>query len=104
MHTLAHAPWVHFWIGNYNAVDTLTEEAIVLANEKGALMWKACGIMHRGILLALTGKAANAIPMITSAMKLFQSTSTTLWVPSFFSYQARAYAELGRLNDAWRCI
>jgi class 3 adenylate cyclase/tetratricopeptide (TPR) repeat protein len=63
MHTLAHAPWTHFWIGNYNVADTLIEEAIALANEKGALMWKACGIMHRGILFTLTGKAANAIPM-----------------------------------------
>ena len=104
MHTLAHAPWTHFWIGTYNVADTLIEEVIALASEKGALMWKACGMMHRGTLLALTGKAANAIPMITSAMKAMRSTGSTLWIPSFLSYLARAYAELGRLNDAWRCI
>jgi predicted ATPase len=104
MHSLVHAPWTHFWIGNYNVADTLIEEVIALANEKGALMWKACGMMHRGILLALTGKAANAIPMITSAMKALRSTGSTLWMPSFLLYLARAYAELGRLDDAWRCI
>ena len=41
MYTLAHAPWTHFWIGNYNVADTLIEEVIALSNEKGALMWKA---------------------------------------------------------------
>jgi len=104
MHTLAHAPWTDFWIGTYNVADTLIEEVIALSSEKGALMWKACGLMHRGILLALTGKAANAIPINHSAMKAVRSTGTTLWMPSFLSYLARAYAELGRLNDAWRCI
>jgi predicted ATPase len=84
--------------------DTLIEEVIALSNEKGALMWEALGMMHRGILLALTGKAANAVPMITSAMKAFRSTGSTLWMPSYLSYLARAYAELGRSNDAWRCI
>ena len=54
--------------------------------------------------MALTGKAANAIPIITSAMKAVRSTGTTLWMPSFLSYLARAYAELGRLNDASRYI
>jgi class 3 adenylate cyclase/predicted ATPase len=104
MHTLAHAPWTHFWIGNYNVADTLIEEVIALSSEKRASMWKACGMMHRGILLVLSGKAANAIPMITSTMKAFRSTGSTLWMPSFLSYLARAYAELGRSNDAWRCI
>jgi tetratricopeptide (TPR) repeat protein len=101
MHTLAHAPWTHFWIGNYNVADTLIEEIIALANEKGALLWKACGMMHRGILLALTGKASDAVQMITSGIAAHRSTGSTLWMPSFLSYLARAYAELGRSNDAW---
>ena len=33
-----------------------------------------------------------------------RSTGTTLWMPFHSSYVARAYAELGQFDDAWRCI
>jgi hypothetical protein len=46
-----------------------------LADEKGALAWKAFGMMHQGSLLALTGQASNT----TELMNLDQF-------------------------DAWRCI
>jgi predicted ATPase len=34
----------------------------------------------------------------------FRSTGATVWMPSYLSYLARAYAELGRFEDAWRCV
>jgi predicted ATPase len=104
MHTLAHAFWTHFWIGAYTVADTLIEEGIALSNEKAASMWEALGMMHRGVLLASTDKAADGVPFITSAMKALRRTGTTLWMPSYLSYLARAYAELDGLEDAWRCI
>ena len=27
-----------------------------------------------------------------------------MWLPLFLSYLAKAYAELGQFDDAWRCI
>ena len=33
-----------------------------------------------------------------------RSTGATLFVPLYLSYLARAYAELGQFDDAWRCI
>ena len=56
------------------------------------------------IRLVLTGNASNAIQTITSAIAAFRSIGTTFWTPLFLSLLARAYAELGQLHDASRCI
>ena len=42
--------------------------------------------------------------MITSGITASRSTGATAWMPSYLSYLARAYAELGQFDDAWRCI
>ena len=61
-------------------------------------------MMDQGWLLALTGKAADAVQMITSGIAACRSTGATLFMPLHLSYLARAYAELGQFDDAWRCI
>jgi predicted ATPase len=52
----------------------------------------------------LTGKASDAVQMITSGVGAVQSTGQTLWMPLFLSILARAYVDLGKFDDAWRCI
>ena len=37
------------------------DELVTLADEKGALLWKAGGMMNQGCCMALTGKASEAI-------------------------------------------
>ena len=54
--------------------------------------------------MALTGKASDAVQMITAGLTAFRSTGATQFVPLYLSYLARAYAELGQFDDAWRCI
>ena len=61
-------------------------------------------MMMRGWISALTGKASDAVQMITSAIMSWRSTGATYWVPLLLSYLARAYAELGQFDDAWRSI
>ena len=61
-------------------------------------------MMQRGCVLALTGKASDAVQMITSGITALRSTGATVWCPSSLSYLASAYAELGQFDDAWRCI
>ena len=58
----------------------------------------------QGCVLALTGKASDAVQMITSGITAWRSTGATVWMPLYLSYLARAYAELGQFDDAWRCI
>ena len=90
--------------GTPAATAAQAQELVALAEEKGALFWKAFGMMHQGCILALTGKAADAVEMITSGHTPYRSTGATAWTPSWLSYLARAYAELGKFNDARRCI
>ena len=90
--------------GNYPTANTLLDELVALADEKGALQWKANAMGQRGWVLALTGKAEDAVPMIASGITASRSTAATVGAPSWLSNLASAHAKLGRLDDAWRCI
>ena len=61
-------------------------------------------MMNQGCVSALTGKASDAVHKITSGIAACRSTGATLWMPISLSHLARAYAELGQFDDAWRCI
>ena len=61
-------------------------------------------MLLQGCLFALTGKASDAVQMITSGIAASRSTGATLFVPMYLSHLARAYADLGQFDDAWRCI
>ena len=52
----------------------------------------------------MTGKASNAVQMITSGIAALRSMRTNLRRPLFLSFLARAYADAGRFDDAWRFI
>jgi predicted ATPase len=61
-------------------------------------------MMLEGCALALTSKASDAVHMITSGINTWRSTRATLHESLFLSHLARAYAELGQFDHAWRCI
>ena len=104
MYALFRASFAHALCGNYATAKALSDEFVALADEKGASFWQAQAMSHRGSLLALTGDAADAVHMITSALSAYHSTGATLFVPWYLSTLARAYAKLGQFDDAWRCI
>jgi predicted ATPase len=104
MFALGHAPLALLWSGNYVAAAMAIEEVIALSDEKGALVWNVAGKLNQGWLFALTGKAADAVQTINSGITAWRSIGSKLWMPNYLSYSARAYAEIGQLNDAWRCI
>src|SRR5262249_41834037 len=97
-------PRIYMQRGNYAAASALASELISLADEKDALFWKAVGIIAQGTLFVLTGKAADAVETITSGITAYRCTGATMGMPSTLSILATAYAELGQLEDAWRCI
>jgi len=70
----------------------------------GSPLWKAFGASRQGFLAAMTDKAADAVQIITSAIDTARSTGSTLWTPLNLSYLARAFAVLGKFDDAWRCV
>lgn len=104
MYALAHASLTHIYCGNYAAANTEVNEVITLAEEKGTFFWKLLGMAFQGYVFALSGRAVDAVHIITSAIAALRSTGTTLWAPLHLSSLTRAYAELGQFDDAWRCI
>jgi class 3 adenylate cyclase/predicted ATPase len=90
--------------GSYSAANTRLDENRALANEKGAALWKAFGMLSQGCVLALTGKSSDATQTISAGLAEFRATGSTFWTPLFLSYLAKANAELRQLDDAWRGI
>jgi predicted ATPase len=104
MYALFHATLTHILCRNYTAASAQADELISLANEKSASLWTACGTAVQGCISALTGKASDAVRMITSGIAAQRSTGATLWLPLWLLHLARARAELAQYDDAWHCI
>jgi class 3 adenylate cyclase/predicted ATPase len=95
---------LHILCGNYSVATVLTRELSALADEKSATHWKAFGMLTEGWLLTLTGKPLDAVQLITSGLSAYRSTGATLYWSLFLSHLAKAHADLGQFDDAWRCI
>jgi predicted ATPase len=95
---------VDSYCGNYTIANARVDELIALADEKDAVFWRAFGMLGRGLLFALTGRAAEAVQMISSGIVAWRSTGATWSLPSWLSHLAAGHAELGQLDEAWRCI
>jgi predicted ATPase len=104
MFALFITTFVHLLCGNHSIATVQANELSALAEEKRALYWHAFGMEHQGVLLAERGKAADAVRILISAIVALRSTGATLFVTSFLSYLARAYAEIGNFDDAWHCM
>ena len=80
-------------------------ELCSLADEKGALLWKAIGTIFQGRLLCY--RSANHETLsICSPLELsaFHSTGSTMFTPTYLSYLAEAHAKVGQFDEAWRCM
>ena len=77
---------------------------VATADEKGTLFWKAQAMVYQGCVSVLTGKASDAVQTINAGITALRSTGASLYAPLWLSYLAKAYAELGQFDDAWRCI
>jgi DNA-binding winged helix-turn-helix (wHTH) protein/predicted ATPase len=104
IYALSLTSFGHLLNGSYATANEQLSEAVALAEKKGALFWKTTATVLSGCVSSATGKATSAVDIISSAVTAFRSTGATVWMPSYLSYLAKAYAELDRFEDAWRCI
>jgi class 3 adenylate cyclase/predicted ATPase len=105
MYALAHSTMLaRIPCGSRAAAKAELDELAALADEKGALFWKALGTMNQSCLLVLDGRASEAIDMLAPGLAAYGSTGATIWRPLHLSYLARAYAEIDQFDDAWCCI
>ncbi len=100
MYALVHAWLIDAQRGNYTKASAEANELVTLAEEKGTSFWKALGMSVQGCNLVLAGKAREAVRIFTSGITALRSTGSTLWMPLFLPYWARAYAELGEFDYA----
>ncbi len=104
MYALLHVSVSYIYCGSYTAATAVLDELAALADEKGSLFWKPHGMAQQGCLFGLTGRAANAVQMLTTGIAAFRSTGSTPWIPIRLAYLAMAHAELGNFDDAWHCL
>jgi len=104
MFALAWTGPTQYYCGNYAALSAQAEELVALADEKGAVYWKAAGMCMQGLILQQTGRAGEAVQKLISGIAAWRSTGASLFVPTQLSWLATAHAELGQFADAWRCV
>ena len=104
MYALFFIALSHIFCGDYGAANVCSDEQVTLAEQTDTMGWKPLGRMNQGCVFSLTGKASNAVQILTSGISAFRSTGGTLFVPFPLLNTARAHAELGKFDDAWRCI
>jgi predicted ATPase len=104
MFALHYASLTNTACGNYAAAKAQYDELIALAHDKGVPLYGAFGTSGQGSLLALVGKASDAAQKITSGISAMRSTGIKAHLPFYLSFLASAYAQLGQLDDAWRCM
>jgi predicted ATPase len=85
-------------------VEARSAKTIALADEKSAPFWRAHATLNHGCVLALTGKMEDAVHIIASGNAAWRSMGATMFLPMWLTHLAAAYADLGQLDDALRCV
>jgi predicted ATPase len=61
-------------------------------------------MISQGCVLALTGNASDAIGRLAAGIAAWRSMGATVGKPFYLSFLARAYADVGQLEEAWQSI
>lgn len=97
--------WFHLVVGNYTTAAGQIRTLVRMAEEMEGSYWTAAGTILQGCLFALTGEASNAIDLITSGIAVSRLRgSNLLRMPWYLSCMTRAYIQLGRTDEARRCM
>jgi class 3 adenylate cyclase/tetratricopeptide (TPR) repeat protein len=105
MHTLIWVSFIQIHLcRDYVTASTLINELVTLADEQDTSLWKAGGMINKGLMLASTGKVSDGIQMSSSAIAAFRATGATMVLPYYSSCLAINHAKLGQPEDARRLI
>ncbi len=104
MFALSHASLTLLHAGQGDAAAPLIHELVRLGDEKGTLYWKAYGQLLHGWMIALEGKAAEALATIEAGIAAMRSTGATGYAPWYLTILAKARADVGEADEARRRI
>ena len=97
---LTYTSITHGRCGNYTIANARLEEAVALANEKGAMFWKAGAMFVQGEIFTKAGKSSEAITAIESSLAVWRSTGTKMFLPFYLASLSKAHADLGEFDSA----
>ena len=103
-YSLLHATIVHCYCGEYATATMEAVELATLAEDKGTAFWKMRGVINKGFAMAIKGQAADAVRTISSGIRTYRATGSTLWTPLSLGLLAKSHAELNQHQEASRCI
>ncbi|MBL8692149.1 MAG: AAA family ATPase [Rhodospirillaceae bacterium] len=104
MFALSHAALTLLHCGDFARTQSLADELIAVAEDKGTLYWKAYGQVLQGWVQTLNGDPAAAVEHIAGGLAAIRSTGASAYGPFAQCGLAEANLRLGRLNEARRCI
>ena len=85
MYALFFIAFSHIFCGDYGAANAFNDELITLAEQKDTMGWKPLGRMNQGCVFSLTGKASNAVQVLTSGITGYRSTGGTVCCAVLFA-------------------
>ena len=94
---------VQLLMGHYSAARIQSQDAIALADEKGALFWQTLAMASEGLAIVLGENTATAVSSIIRALSVYRSTGATVSAVCLLSYLAKARATLGQFKEARSC-
>jgi predicted ATPase len=100
---LSCTAYTHICCRDHAAAIVHQDECIALAQGKMPFHEMVATTL-RGCALAQTGKAVDAIEAISGGIAGLRAIGATTWATLWLTHLASAYAELGKFEDAWRCI
>ena len=104
MPALALTSTTHIHCGHFAAAIAQLDELVALAEDKGANLWRVFGAMNKDFVVALNGKAANTVEMISSGLTAWRATGATMLLPMRLATLANAHAGSGQFDHAWHSI
>jgi predicted ATPase len=104
MYTLCVVGVTYIISREYTSAIEQSDEAIAIATEKGAAVWRAFGEANKGCALALAGEASKSMQTLTAGISAFRSTGATIYGPICLLSSAKAHADTGNFDAARRSI
>jgi class 3 adenylate cyclase/predicted ATPase len=104
MYALFHTSITLLHCGAYAMAKAQAAELTALADEKGALQWKAQGAIQQGAVASMTGEPSDAVQKIAAGIAAFRATGANVDEGLWLAFLARGFAKRGQFADAWRCI
>ena len=104
MYALYNTSPTHMLCGNCATASAQFDDLVALAGQKSAAQWRAQGMLMRGCVFAVVGKASDAVPMITSGLTALRSTGGTRFMPWYLLHWGMAHAALHQFDDACHCV